>query len=81
MISFYFEARRTMDGRMVEFIVYNGRREGAKVQLGLLAFSQEEWLSFRPIVVGGMRAAGYARIPIEFMDQTHEAPPSLKSVH
>lgn len=79
MVGFYFEARRAQLSPLVEFVVYNGSREGTKHQLGLLAFTPDEWQAFRTVIIGGMRAASFLRIPIEFMDQTRQKP-DLKSV-
>lgn len=73
MIPFYFEAKTQMAGRLVELTIYRGARDGKKIPLGSLNFDQEEWESFRVVLVGGMRIAGHARIPIEFMDGTRRA--------
>ncbi len=80
-MHFYLEARRTLNGRMVEFVVNNGTRAGNRVPLGLISFTPEEWEAFRPVIIGGMRAAGYLRTPIEFMDQTRKKRTDLKSVN
>ncbi len=74
MIQFYLEARSVQQGRLIELMVYNGTREGQKIALGLVAFTAEEWHKFRPLIVGGMRAAGLARVPVAFMDQTTHKP-------
>ena len=79
MISFYFEAVTQMGGRLVELRVYRGSQKAHKLPLGTLHFDQEEWESFRVILVGGMRVAGHARIPIEFMDGTRRA--ARQNVH
>lgn len=71
MIGFYFHARPMMNGRIVELAVYRGGREQHdKLPLGTLSFDRSEWGAFRTVVIGGMRAASYARVPIEFMDGT-----------
>lgn len=70
MIPFYLEARPMMEGRIIEFTVYRGTHEGKKTALGSLSFDQLEWESFRPLIIGGMRAAALARVPIELMDGT-----------
>ncbi len=71
MIGFYFHARPMMDGRLVELVVYRGGRDDPnKLALGTLNFDRDEWQAFRPVIIGGMRAASYARVPIEFMDGT-----------
>lgn len=83
-IRFYFLARRANHGRQIDFIVHNGSRDGQKIPLGIVSFTPAEWERFRPFVVGGMRAAGFARIPIEFQDQTRTEEgrhPNLKLVH
>ncbi len=77
MIGFRFEARYMMNGRIVEFSVHRGAQAADKKPLGALTFDPEEWEEFRPIVVNGMRAAGYLKIPVEFMDQTRQKPHSL----
>ena len=74
MIGFYIEAI-TMDlTRHVELRVHRGTRTRREATLGSLAFDSDEWEAFRPIIVGGMRAASYLRIPVEFMDQTRKKP-------
>lgn len=70
MIGFYLHARPMMNGQIVELVVYRGSREGDKTPLGSLSFDRSEWDAFRTVIIGGMRAAGYARVPIEFMDGT-----------
>ncbi len=70
MISFYLHARPMKNGRLVELVVYRGSRDGDKKPLGSLTFDRFEWDAFRTVVIGGMRAASYARVPIEFMDGT-----------
>lgn len=70
MISFYLHARPMRNGQIVELTVYRGSRDGKKTALGSLSFDRFEWDSFRTLVIGGMRAASYARVPIEFMDGT-----------
>ena len=77
MIGFRFEARYMMQGRVVEFTVARGHQAADAKQLGALTFEPEEWEEFRTIVVNGMRAAGYLRIPVEFMDQTRQKPHSV----
>ena len=72
MIPFYLEARPMMEGRIIELTVYHGTHEGKKVALGSLSFDQLEWESFRPIIIGGMRAASLVRIQVTFMDGTRE---------
>jgi hypothetical protein len=71
MIGFYFHARPVMNARLVELAVYRGgREEHDKLPLGTLNFDRGEWDAFRTVIIGGMRAASYARVPIEFMDGT-----------
>ncbi len=77
MIGFRFEARYMMQGRIVEFTVARGHQAADAKQLGALTFDPEEWEEFRHVVVNGMRAASYLKIPIEFMDQTRKAPHSV----
>ena len=77
MIGFRFEARYMMQGRIVEFSVHRGHQAAEAKPLGALTFEPEEWEEFRHIVVNGMRAAGYLRIPVEFMDQTRQKPHSM----
>ena len=74
MIGFRFEARRMMEGRIVEFAVFRGHQAADAKPLGALTFDPEEWEEFRPIIVNGMRAASYMKIPVEFMDQTRQRP-------
>lgn len=68
--SFYFHARRMAQGKAVELAVYNGTHAGTKKPLGALTFDVGEWETFRPVLIAAMRVAGYARIPMEFSDQT-----------
>ena len=75
MIGFFIEAIYLMDGRQVELRVHRGTRERREGSMGALCFAPDEWESFRPVIIGGMRAAGYLRIPIEFMDQTRKRAP------
>ena len=77
MIGFRFEARYMMQGRVVEFAVSRGHQAAEAKPLGALTFEREEWEEFRHVVVNGMRAAGYLKIPIEFMDQTRQLPRSI----
>jgi hypothetical protein len=77
MIGFRFEARYMMEGRIVEFTVARGHQAADAKQLGALTFDPAEWEEFRHIVVNGMRAAGYLKIPVEFMDQTRKRPHSV----
>jgi hypothetical protein len=63
-----------MGGRLVELAIYRGSHAGKKTQLGAASFDLEEWAAFRPFIVGGMRAASYARIPIDFFDGTRIEP-------
>ncbi len=70
MIHFYLHARPTMGDKLVELVVYRGTHAGKKTPLGAVSFDREEWDAFRQVIIGGMRAASYARIPIEFMDGT-----------
>ena len=70
MIGFYIEAIPMMNGRQIELRVHRGTRANQEGSLGSIAFAPDEWEKFRPIIIGGMRTAGYARIPIEFMDGT-----------
>ena len=74
MIGFYIEAAHLMNGRQIELRVYRGSRAHKEGSIGSLAFAPDEWECFRPVIVGGMRAAGYLRIPIEFMDGTRRKP-------
>lgn len=74
MIGFRFEARYMMEGRIIEFRVARGTQAADSTPLGALTFEPDAWEEFRPIVVNGMRAAGYMKIPVEFMDQTRKAP-------
>jgi len=69
MTDFFLQARWMMEGRMVEFSVNRGT-QADHTKLGEVAFEPDEWEAFRPIIVGGMRAASYARIKVEMMDQT-----------
>lgn len=69
MISFYLKARPHMGGQLVELEVWRGRHEASdNTRLGSVNFTVDEWRAFRPFVIGGLRVAGYARVPIEFMD-------------
>jgi hypothetical protein len=77
MIGFRFEATLMMQGTIVEFRVARGTQAADATPLGALTFDREEWEEFRPIVVNGMRAAGYLKIPVEFMDQTRQKPHSM----
>ena len=77
MIGFRFEATLMMQGRVVEFRVHRGHQAADAKPLGALTFELEEWEEFRPIEVNGMRAAGYLKIPVEFMDQTRVRPHAL----
>ena len=77
MIGFYLHANPIMQGRQVELRVFRGTRERPGDAHGALVFAPDEWEKFRTIIVGGMRAAGYLRIPVEFMDGTRQKPPSL----
>ena len=77
MIGFRFQARYMMNGRVVEFTVARGHQAADCKPLGALTFDPNEWEEFRPIVVNGMRAAGYLKIPVEFMDQTRQRPHSV----
>lgn len=74
MIGFRFEARFRMQGRIVEFSVLRGSQAADSKPLGALTFDPEEWEEFRPIVIHGMRAAGYLKIPVEFSDGTRQKP-------
>lgn len=74
MIGFRFEARYMMEGRIVEFTVARGHQAADAKALGALTFDPVEWEEFRHVVVNGMRAASYLKIPIEFMDQTRQRP-------
>lgn len=80
--EFFLHARWMMNGRMVEFSVNRGHQHDHK-RLGVVSFEPDEWEAFRPLVVGGMRAAGFARIKVEMMDQTrHDVrKPWVPSVH
>ena len=77
MIGFRFEARYMMEGRIVEFTVARGHQAADAKQLGALTFDPVEWEEFRHVVVNGMRAASYLKIPIEFMDQTRQRPHAM----
>lgn len=77
MIGFRFEARYMMQGRIVEFTVARGHQAADAKQLGALTFEVDEWEEFRHVVINGMRAASYLKIPIEFMDQTRQRPHSV----
>jgi hypothetical protein len=72
-----------MGGRLVELAIYRGSHAGKKTQLGAVSFDPAEWEDFRTFLVGGMRAAAHARIPIEFMDGTRQQPSfsPAKNVH
>ncbi len=74
MIGFRFEARYMMEGRIVEFTVARGHQAADAKALGALTFDPAEWEEFRHVVVNGMCAASYLKIPIEFMDQTRQRP-------
>lgn len=80
MICFYFEAVRVNHGRMIELRAYNGTPEGLKHPLGALCFTPAEWEAFRRFFVLGMRAAGYARLPIALKDQTRHSDPASGQV-
>ena len=77
MIGFRFEARYMMEGRIIEFTVARGHQAADAKPLGALTFEPDEWEEFRHIVVNGMRAAGYLKIPVEFMDQPRVRPHSV----
>ena len=74
MIGFYLHAIPMMQGRQVELRVFRGTRAAPGVLHGMLVFEPGEWEAFRVMLLHGMRAAGYARIPIEFMDGTRKNP-------
>ncbi len=74
MIGFYFHAFPMIQGRQVEFRVYRGTRNDPGHMCGSLVFEPEEWKVFRIMLIGGIRAAGFARVPIEFMDGTWRKP-------
>lgn len=84
-IAFYFEAVRAGGGQWVELHVYNGLPESAKHPLGALNFTVAEWEAFRPALIGMMRWAGYARLPMALKDQTRvkdkKAEKGLRIVH
>ena len=63
-----------MQGRRVELVVYRGQRDDRGPKLGALNFERVEWEAFRHMVVAGMRAAGYARVPIQLEDGTRREP-------
>lgn len=73
MTGFYLQATRTMNGQMVELKVARGTRAHHE-WLGAITLERVEWEGFRIIVIAGMRAAGYAHIPVELMDQTRTDP-------
>ncbi len=73
MIQFFFHVQWMLEGRMIQFSVCRGTQHDHK-KLGEVSFEPEEWEAFRPVVIGGMRAAGYAHIKIEMMDQTRQGP-------
>lgn len=73
MIGFYLHAVLQGGGKIVELRVGVGSQ--AKHQMrGSVTFQRDEWEAFRTLIIAGMRAAGYAHIPIEFMDQTRQEP-------
>ena len=77
MIGFYIEAIPIMNGRQVELRVHRGTQHRKEGTMGSLAFAPDEWEQFRPLILGGMRTAGYMRIPIEFMDGTRKKPTDI----
>lgn len=78
-MSFYLHAQFMREGRQIEFRVFRGSRARPGTPCGALLFSPAEWEQFRPIIIGGMRTAGYLRIAIEFQDGTRrDKPPPLK---
>lgn len=77
MIGFYLHAQPLMQGRQVELRVFRGTRERPGTPHGALVFEPDEWEKFRVMLIGGIRAAGYARIPIEFLDGTWRKPDHL----
>ncbi len=77
MIGFYLHATPLLQGRQIELRVFRGTRNKPGTSCGVLVFEPDEWEKFRPIIVGGMRTAGYMRIPIEFVDGTRRNPPPL----
>ncbi len=81
MIGFYIEAVAMNGVRQIELRVHRGSRDRPEGTMGSLAFAPEEWEAFRPIIIGGMRAAGYLRIPVQFMDQTRKKPDEAQPIH
>ena len=77
MIGFYLHAVLQNHGKMVELRVGVGSQAKHEMR-GSISFQRDEWEAFRTVVIAGMRAAGYARIPIEFQDQTRS---KLTTVH
>lgn len=67
-----------MEGRLVELVVYRGTIDDEnKSAVGTLNFTRDEWQAFRTFVAGGIRAAGYMRIPISMEDGTRQGPQGI----
>lgn len=80
MIGFYLHAVLMNNGQTVELRVGTGSQASHEPR-GAITFQRDEWEAFRVLIVAGMRACGYARIPIEFMDQTRKDLGPLQIVH
>ncbi len=76
MMGFHFHALPLFGGRFVELRVYHASTTQRGKQIGELIFTPGEWEGFRVILVAGIRAAGYARIPVEFLDGTRKITPA-----
>jgi len=77
MIGFYLHAVLQNQGKIVELRIGVGSQSKHEMR-GSVTFQRDEWEAFRTVIVAGMHAAGYARIPIEFQDQTRH---KLATVH
>ncbi len=80
-MHFFFHARPMMQGRQIEFRVYRGTHKQPGTPCGALVFEADEWEKFRLFVIAAIRAAGYARVPIEFLDGTRLKPKPPSIVH
>ena len=71
MSGFYLHARPTDQGRRVRLHVHTQTAGGdPDEQLGTVEFAVDQWEAFRVMLVGGIRVAGFARIPISLNDGT-----------
>lgn len=73
MRIFYLRTVIHGQGKFVDLRIGVGDEKTHEMR-GSITFKRDEWEAFRPFVTGGMRTAGFMRVPIEFSDQTRKKP-------